>query len=107
MTEKRKPLMVQEVNDHTYSDRDRRCSLKVFSRFVLFAALSDEPLRDVGFGSDSTPIERLSLVSAALSRQHEADGEEKTDHKHQLASSLTHSVKRIRFALGIQEGGSR
>ena len=107
MSEKLKPLMVQEVNDYTDGDRGSRCRLEVFSRFVLVTALGDKPLRDVGFGSDSAPIERLCLVSAALSRPHEAEGEEKTDHKHQLASSLTHSAKRIRFALGIQEGGSR
>ena len=107
MSDELSPLMVQEVNDHTYSDRDRRCRLKVFSRFVLFSALGDEPLGDVGFGSDSAPIERLCLVDAALSRPPEAEGEEKTDRKYQLARSLTHRAKRIRLANRIQEGGSR
>ncbi len=105
MSEKLKHLLVQQIKDHTYDNRSRARRLKMFSRSVLLTAFGDEPLRDVEFGSHSAPKQRLCPVEAAPSRPPQDEGKEETDHKHERAT--THGAKRIRFALGIQEGGSR
>ena len=101
-------LMVQEVNDDTCENRQRGYLRVVFNLFVLCTGFGVEALLyAVALSSPSSRVKLCCFVQGVSSYPPHDEGKEEADYKHHLASCLTHRAKRISFASGTQEGGSR